>query len=252
MTDLTRFWDGLVAPLVVDSTAGMASTRLTDGAYSACQADGMCQDTVLWSPKGPMTLAPAVASIEPDPRTSPSVPLKRRFKVEVRFDAHMDQVPADEVVRVSGCGAKPASGAKLAWSDDHTIDGEFEADTGRELKITVEAKRTVSAGGKIELDGNESGSDGLSGGAPHGDDFVWHEACVSAIVATYSGTVNTDTVTYPLLSDNLNQSVQGSFTGKVKWSERVEVRGNRVGRSGCRHPDPYDSGRYDQLHHQSG
>lgn len=227
--DVTRFWDGLVGPLAVDSSAGTPNTRLTDGAHSACQAAGGCQDTELWSLNGPMTLAPAVASIEPDPQTSPSVPLHRRFKVKVGFDAHMDQAPADDVVKVSGCGVKPAPGSKLAWSGDHTIDGEFEADAGGDLKITVVAKRAVSAGGKIELDGNESGNDGLTGGAPHGDDFVWHESCAGAVIATYSGTVNTDTVTYPLFSDNLNQSVQGTFTGKMKWSEQVEVRGNSSG-----------------------
>jgi hypothetical protein len=229
LMDLTRFWDDLVASLSVDSTPGPPTTRLTDGAYSACQAADGCQDTELWSLNGPMTLAPAVSSIEPNPQTSPNVPQHRRFKVEVGFDAHMDQVPADAVVKVTGCGAKPAPGSHLTWSNDHTIDGEFVADAGGDLKITVDAKQAVSAGGKIELDGNDFGNDGLVGGAPHGDDFVWHESCASAVIATYSGTVNTDTVTYPLFSDNLNETVQGTFTGTMKWSEQVEVRGNKSG-----------------------
>ena len=176
--DIQKFWSELDGPEDVEPGAGLTTTRLTDNAYADCQANDGCKHTELWPGGTPMALAPAVASIVPNPRETQGVTLDKAFEIQVGFDTHMDKsMPASEVLTVKGCRVKPAPGSVLTWSGDHTIGGRFLATASGQLTITVHADAAVSADGKIELDGNNSGKTGLRGGMPRADDFVWQEAC---------------------------------------------------------------------------
>jgi hypothetical protein len=177
-TDLRRVWNELDGPEDVKPGSALMTTRLTNNAYADCQANDGCKNSELWSGGGPMTLAPAVASIEPNPVEIPSVQPNKTFEIKVGFDTHMDpSEAAADVLTVKGCGVKPAPGSILDWSGDHTIGGRFLVTQTGELTITVHADRAISADGRIELAGNQSGATGLRGGIPRADDFVWQEPC---------------------------------------------------------------------------
>lgn len=176
-SDFKRFWGDMVKPFDAGADDPSADTRLSTNAYADCQASGGCQDSQMLSPGGPMTLAPAVSSIEPNPERTQTVTPNQPFEVQVGFDSRMDKSPPEQVLSVDGCGAKPAPGSKLEWFDDHTLGGRFIATAQGQLTITVDAHGAVSDDGRIELDGNGAGSDGLSSGVPRADDFVWHVQC---------------------------------------------------------------------------
>ncbi len=176
-SDFKNFWDGMVTPFDAGADDPSMNTRLTTNAYDDCQASGGCQDSQMLSPGGPMTLAPAVNSIEPNPEQTQTVLPNQPFEVHVGFDARMDKSPPDDVLSVEGCGAKPAPGSKLEWFDDHALGGKFIVTGQGQLTITVDSRSAVSDEGRIELDGNDAGSDGLDSGEPRANDFVWHVQC---------------------------------------------------------------------------
>jgi hypothetical protein len=125
-----------------------------------------------------MTLAPAVKSREPNPKTDSPVLVGDDVPIDITFDTSMDTSPsADSVISVDGCGASVKT--PLAWKDDQTITGVYTTNAPGDLTITVHAGQAKSTDTGVPLDGNSWGKQQHDGAiAPNNDDFVWKVQCV--------------------------------------------------------------------------